>query len=68
MLYGTEEMGVRAESVAQCIYFQIHALCSYLPPSLYTRILLAVTLQMLLYCGILGSNSRADERFPHFWL
>lgn len=33
VLYVTEEMGVRAVS-AQCIYFQIHSLCPYLPPSI----------------------------------
>jgi len=32
-----------------------------LPSSLYTRILLAATLQVLLYCGILGSHSGAVE-------
>lgn len=34
VLYVTEEMGVRAGSVAQCIYLQIHSLCPYLPPSI----------------------------------
>lgn len=38
----------------------------FLPSSLYTRILLAATLQVLLYFGILGSHSSAvvDSHIP----